>query len=143
MRMCQKHNTKRNKWGQCLECAREWRRSPSGKESLRNHNKLKSAIKAKKKYNSSKKKRKTESMRRNDPEVKWRRNATNHVYRAIKRGELVKKPCVVCGNNKSEAHHAWGYNRKHLLHVIFLCRKHHNQADQDHSFNEQIKKGIE
>lgn len=41
---------------------------------------------------------------------------------AIKKGILKRKPCSVCDNIKSDAHH-FDYNRP--LEVIWLCRKHH------------------
>ena len=42
--------------------------------------------------------------------------------RAIKRGELVPKPCVECGDPNVIAHHD-DYNQP--LRVTWLCRKHH------------------
>lgn len=42
--------------------------------------------------------------------------------KAIKNGELVRKPCVVCGNEISEIHHE-DYSKP--LDVIWLCDKHH------------------
>jgi hypothetical protein len=49
-------------------------------------------------------------------------NAVNH---AASTGRLAKKPCEICGSQKSEAHHN-DYSRP--LEVIWLCRKHHIQA---------------
>ncbi len=42
---------------------------------------------------------------------------------ALKAGRLTKKPCVICGDKNTEAHHD-DYS-KHLD-VVWLCRKHHS-----------------
>ena len=41
---------------------------------------------------------------------------------ALKRGELVKRPCFVCQSWQSEMHHA-DYGKP--LDVIWVCRRHH------------------
>lgn len=41
---------------------------------------------------------------------------------AIRKGDLIKTPCEVCGIEKVEAHHP-DYNRP--LKVMWLCKKHH------------------
>lgn len=43
---------------------------------------------------------------------------------AISKGELIKLPCLVCGEIKVEAHHE-DYSKP--FDVIWVCRKHHNQ----------------
>lgn len=48
--------------------------------------------------------------------------ATKKVNQAVKRGNLARKPCEVCGAEKVEAHHP---NYAFPLDVIWLCRKHH------------------
>lgn len=67
---------------------------------------------------------------------KWR--ATTHgtianrahaaVRRAIRRGDLVKQPCMTCGNQQSFAHHANGYEGAAQLDVRWLCMPHHMEA---------------
>ena len=49
-------------------------------------------------------------------------SARKAVYYAIKTGKLVRQPCQVCGDPKTEAHHE-DYSRK--LDVTWVCRKHH------------------
>lgn len=44
------------------------------------------------------------------------------VNQAIKRGDLIRKPCQHCQNAKSEAHHE-DYLKP--LEVQWLCKKHH------------------
>ena len=41
---------------------------------------------------------------------------------AVAAGRVVKRPCEVCGNPKSEAHHD-DYSKP--LDVMWVCRKHH------------------
>lgn len=48
--------------------------------------------------------------------------ASTRVAKAIKRGELTRQPCEVCGDPKVDAHHD-DYSKP--LDVRWLCRKHH------------------
>lgn len=50
--------------------------------------------------------------------------ARNLVDRAIRRGQLIRNPCEVCGNPKAQAHHD-DYNKP--LDVRWLCTTHHAQ----------------
>jgi hypothetical protein len=51
--------------------------------------------------------------------------ARKAVHRAVRAGLLTPLPCEVCGK-KAQAHHE-DYSK--ALSVIWLCQKHHNQAD--------------
>ena len=51
--------------------------------------------------------------------------AYNKVRRAIKNGSLVRLPCLICGDPRSQAHHR-DYSRP--LDVEWLCFKHHREA---------------
>ena len=59
---------------------------------------------------------------------RWRQSdkrigvAHNAVARALKNGQLEKKGCEVCGNEKSHAHHD-DYNKP--LSIKWLCAAHH------------------
>jgi len=46
------------------------------------------------------------------------------VHNAIQSGKLVRKPCEVCGDDNTQAHHE-DYNKP--LDVIWLCPKHHRK----------------
>lgn len=50
------------------------------------------------------------------------------VSQALKKGHLVKQPCQVCGNVRSEAHHP-DYNTP--LAVYWLCFTHHRMVDAE------------
>jgi len=56
-----------------------------------------------------------------------RDKARDMVRVAIKNGLIKRTPCVICGDIKSEAHHE-DYSKP--LEVVFLCRKHHVEADK-------------
>lgn len=43
--------------------------------------------------------------------------------KAVKRGQIIRKPCEVCGNVRSEGHHFAGYCQPRA--VQWLCRVHH------------------
>ena len=51
-----------------------------------------------------------------------KRSARSAISNAIRDGRIIKKPCEVCGCEKSEAHHE-DYSKP--LEVKWLCRKHH------------------
>ena len=61
---------------------------------------------------------------------KWKRRnsraarAHRTVARAIRKGELQRLACEVCGEAKSEAHHD---DYSDALKVRWLCRKHHKE----------------
>lgn len=58
-------------------------------------------------------------------------NASPHSARDRARLKFkIKKPCEVCGSTKAERHHKDGnpYNNS-SENIIFLCRKHHMEAD--------------
>ncbi len=63
--------------------------------------------------------RKTHPMNR---EQKQKDNARSYANVYQRRGKLLKQPCEVCGNLKSEKHHD-DYSKP--LEVRWLCRKHH------------------
>src|SRR5262245_4742864 len=44
------------------------------------------------------------------------------VQKSLKRGELIRQPCQVCGASSALAHHE-NYNQP--LAVVWLCRSHH------------------
>src|SRR5258708_29167313 len=56
-------------------------------------------------------------------EDRQKRIAHSAVRRALASGELVRKPCKVCGA-KAEAHHP---NYFKPLEVVWLCPSHHNE----------------
>jgi hypothetical protein len=55
---------------------------------------------------------------------KEKARAHHKVFLAIKNGTLLQEPCVVCGNEKSNAHHE---NYDAPLSVIWLCEIHHKE----------------
>lgn len=64
-----------------------------------------------------------------------RSSAHNKVARAVRKGELTKKPCCICGSEKSLAHHE-SYDRP--LDVTWYCQVHHKQRHK-----EMVLQGIE
>ncbi len=62
-----------------------------------------------------------------------KRQAQEQVHRSIASGKLIRKPCAVCNNTKTDAHHP-DYSKP--LEVIFLCRKHHIEIHR----KERLKK---
>ena len=58
-----------------------------------------------------------------------RRRAYKAIHAAIRKGRLVRTPCVICHDPITEAHHPFGYAEEYRTKVVFLCRKHHAIAD--------------
>ena len=59
---------------------------------------------------------------RESPDVKGKRLTHAAVQMAIRNGKLKRMPCMICGNEKTDAHHD-NYSRP--LDVVWLCRLHH------------------
>ena len=61
---------------------------------------------------------------RENPENRKKAAIRNRINYALKTGGLVKGPCI-CGSPDTEAHHYAGYDLRHALDVVWLCKKHH------------------
>ena len=68
------------------------------------------------------KRTKSQKAYRQNPALRPRHEARWKVNRAIASGAMVRKPCEVCGNPKTQAHHD-DYAKP--LDVRWLCTKHH------------------
>lgn len=82
-----------------------------------------------------------ESMRKNRPKhselsplQKLKVVARAYSKEYVKRGLIIKKPCIVCGDKNSEIHHP-DYAKP--LEIIWYCRKHH----LEHHAKEKIENG--
>jgi hypothetical protein len=82
------------------------------------------------------------------PEQTMKRACREQLAKAVKNGIVVKQPCSVCGETKSEAHHE-DYNKPYD--VIWLCRYHHSalhhpnlkvEAKKPHSKRKPNKKVV-
>ena len=56
------------------------------------------------------------------PSTRRENNCHSLVYLAIKRGNLIRGSCEICGNEKADAHHD-DYDKP--LEVRWLCKSHH------------------
>lgn len=54
--------------------------------------------------------------------------ARTAVSNALKLGQLIRQPCQICGDSKSEAHHE-DYSKP--LDVIWLCNEHHKARHRE------------
>lgn len=53
--------------------------------------------------------------------------AHTKVRSALLSGKIIKTPCVICGNIKSEGHH---FDYSMPLDIVWLCKKHHKETHQ-------------
>lgn len=58
-----------------------------------------------------------------------KKKSNNTLHGAIRSGKIIRLPCEVCGNKKSEGHH-FDYSKP--LEVRWLCRKHHGEVHRKH-----------
>jgi hypothetical protein len=49
--------------------------------------------------------------------------------KALQNGDIVRKPCMVCGSEHSTMHH-WSYDPKHATDVFWLCHKCHTELHE-------------
>ena len=56
----------------------------------------------------------------------------------IRAGHMKRRSCIVCGQPNGQAHHGWGYEPENELRVVFVCPKHHNKADRDPTYNQEL-----
>lgn len=63
--------------------------------------------------------------KKNNPE---KYKATSLLNNNKKKGKVISKPCIICGDIKSQAHHE-DYNKP--LEVIWLCDKHHKELHKN------------
>lgn len=61
-------------------------------------------------------------------------NARARIRVLVYRGKLEKLPCTVCGNEKSQAHHA-DYSKP--LEIVWLCARHHKDLHRKESQSSQ------
>lgn len=55
---------------------------------------------------------------------KKKKRASVTINNMLRGNKTLKKPCVICGNEKSEGHH-YDYNKP--TEVIWLCTEHHRR----------------
>ena len=106
-------------FNKCKKCAvkdvKKRYRSPEGNLRCKVYEKLRAAT-------EHRKLAKKEYQRRSRASHLGRYRANTQVSNAVRDGRLERKPCEVCGNPKSEAHHD-DYRKK--LSVRWLCFRHH------------------
>lgn len=67
-------------------------------------------------------------MARGDAENPIKVRARQAVERALKRGDLERQPCEICGESKTHGHHD---DYRQPLVVRWLCNSHHRQWHRD------------
>jgi len=67
---------------------------------------------------------------RSTEERRQKSNARRLIHKRVKRGQMLKLPCFICGNVNVSAHHYLGYDKEHALDILWLCIQHHREAEK-------------
>lgn len=67
-------------------------------------------------------KRRAERSLNAETETYLKNSTRNKTRQSIAKGEIVREPCLICGDTPTEAHHT---NYNDYKSVVFLCRYHH------------------
>lgn len=74
------------------------------------------------------------------PDNKTKHRARRIAYKAYRAGEIIKKPCAVCGTTNLKLHmHHEDYSKP--LEIVWLCYYHHQLRHVE--LNEQLRKEID
>lgn len=73
----------------------------------------------------------------NDPDFRRRKLARIRLNGAIRRGEITRGSCEVCGAADAQAHHE-DYSRP--LDVVWLCDLHHRATHGEHTAVERVER---
>ena len=97
----------------CVTCKNAWAKTERGRATM------KRAIRAWHENNRERVNAANRSFNERNPH---QQRAKYDVRNAIRRGDLSRAPCVICGNPKSHGHHD---NYARPLDVVWLCQPHH------------------
>jgi hypothetical protein len=67
-----------------------------------------------------------------------KKNARGRINARIRNGLIEKLPCLVCGDENSEAHHP-DYDKP--ADVVWLCKAHHREADKNMLPRKNVSRG--
>jgi predicted ATP-dependent serine protease len=109
--------------GKCKECTKK----DALQHRLSNINKIRQydRERAKNPERAKKAKEISDAWRKEDSR---RSSVHSKVARAIRKGEIKKKPCCICGSEKSMAHHE-SYDKP--LDIVWYCQVHHKQRHKE------------
>lgn len=123
----------------CKECKREhdkkYRNSEKGKQTRRKYQQYYGRTPQRKAYVKKRNSRPdvkqkmldSHKVLRNNDVSRMKDNARNKAKYAVKRGRILKEPCLICGNQDTTLHHP---NYNNPLYVIWLCNDCHENIDK-------------
>lgn len=129
--------------GKCKDCTKAdiARRAVVKREELlaydRQRAMLPHRVAGRKEYSQTEQGRRAhaKALRRSGERYPEKRHARITFGNAVRDGKIVRKPCEVCGDHKSEGHHP-DYSKP--LEVRWLCNKHHRDQHRPIFTNAQI-----
>lgn len=124
--------------GKCKECTKKDNilNREKNKEYYKEYDKARAMlphrVKARKEYIKNNPYIKTKADKKYRTKFPEKYKAVNAVNNALRCGRLFKKPCAICENEITEAHHE-DYSKP--LEVIWLCAKHHAELHKNRRKN--------
>lgn len=97
--------------------SRRWNQSPEGRVYHRI-------------YKQTDRYKAQEKSRRAEPQNAFKIKAREAVNAALRYGHITRGVCAICGDSKTQAHHAFGYEPKNRKNVVWLCPEHHQKEEE-------------
>lgn len=97
--------------------SRQWNQSPKGQVYHRI-------------YKQTDRYKAQEKSRRAEPRNVLKVKAREAINAALRYGHITREACAVCGDSKTQAHHAFGYEPENWKNVVWLCSEHHQKEEE-------------
>lgn len=71
-----------------------------------------------------------ERIRKAKPQNVLKSKAREAINAALRYGHITRGICAVCGDGKTQAHHAFGYEPENWKNIVWLCLEHHRMEEE-------------
>ena len=81
-------------------------------------------------YKQSDRYKAQEKSRRAEPRNVFKVKAREAINATLRYGHITKGACAVCGDSKTQAHHAFVYKPENWKNIVWLCSEHHQKEEE-------------